>query len=123
MTKEQERAIKVLEKYKQECIEEYKIELDDKKNIDEQHASYLHQQIESVYTVLNMLKEKDGEIEKKEKLNKVLIDFIYKMSTIRPGTIMYDLKEDGFDTSKCGNCKGKSCKDCIKQYFERKAKK
>ena len=77
---------------------------------------------EDLETVLNMLKGKDKEIEKKEKLNKVLIDFIYKMSTIRPGTIMYDLKEDGFDTSKCGNCKGKSCKNCIKQYFENKAK-
>ena len=31
MTKEQERAIKILEQYKQECIEEYKVELDDKK--------------------------------------------------------------------------------------------
>ena len=62
MTKEEEKAIKVLERYKQECIEEYKVELDDKKNIDEQHASYLRQQIESVYTVLNMLKEKDNKI-------------------------------------------------------------
>lgn len=64
MNKEQEKAIKVLEQYKNECIEEYKVELDDKKNTDEQHASYLHQQIEAVYTVLNMLKEKDKQIEK-----------------------------------------------------------
>lgn len=68
MTKEEEKAIKVLEKYKNECIEEYKVELDDKKNTDEQHASYLHQQIEAVYTVLNMLKEKDAEIEKYKNL-------------------------------------------------------
>ena len=67
MTKEQEQAIKVLEQYKKECIEEYKVELDDKDNIDQPHAFYLHQQIEAVYTVLNMLKEKDRQIEKKEK--------------------------------------------------------
>lgn len=57
----------------------------------------------------------------KDKINELLINFIYKMSIIRPGTIMYDLREDGFDTSKCGNCKGKSCKNCIKQYFKQKA--
>ena len=62
MTKEQEQAIKVLEQYKKECIEEYKVELDDKDNIDQPHAFYLHQQIEAVYTVLNMLEEKDKEI-------------------------------------------------------------
>ena len=62
MTKEQEQAIKVLEQYKKECIEEYKVELDDKDNIDQPHAFYLHQQIEAIYTVLNMLKEKDKEI-------------------------------------------------------------
>ena len=100
-------------------------------------------------TVLNILKqnsaelaEKSAEIEKykslynkalkdlvqaekkkcqKDKINELLINFIYKMSIIRPGTIMYDLREDGFDTSKCGNCKGKSCKNCIKQYFKQKA--
>ena len=77
----------------------------------------------AIETVLNMLKEKDKKIEKKDKINKLLIDFIYKMLIIRPGTIMYDLKEDGFDTSECGNCKDKSCRECIKQYFERKVKK
>lgn len=60
------------------------------------------------------------ELEKKDKMIDLLLDFIYKMSIIRPGTIMYDLKGDGFDTNKCGYCKDKSCKDCIKQYFERK---
>lgn len=76
---------------------------------------------ETIDTVLNMIKEKNAEIEKKEKMIDLLLDFIYKMSIIRPGTIMYDLKGDGFDTNKCGYCKDKSCKDCIKQYFERKA--
>lgn len=68
MTKEQEQAIKVLEQYKKECIEEYKVELDDKDNIDQPHAFYLHQQIEAVYTVLNMLEEKDRQIESKNRL-------------------------------------------------------
>lgn len=68
MTKKQEKAIKVLEQYKRECIEEYKVELDDKDNIDQPRAFYLHQQIESVYIVLNMLKEKDAEIQKKDRI-------------------------------------------------------
>ena len=69
MTKEQEKAIKVLEQYKHECIEEYKVELDDKKYTDEQHASYLHQQIEAVHIVLSMLKEKDKLINEQLKEN------------------------------------------------------
>lgn len=68
MTKEQKKAIKVLEQYKNECIEEYKVELDDKKNIDEQHASYLHQQIEAVYIILNLIQEQEAEIKKKDKI-------------------------------------------------------
>lgn len=63
MTTEQKKAIKVLKQYKNECIEEYKVELDDKKNIDEQHASYLHQQIEAVYIILNLIQEQEKEID------------------------------------------------------------
>lgn len=153
MTKEQEKAIEILEHIKKEFKGSTKAP-----NINTRNTATI--KIQAIETVLSMLKQKDkeiefqkdirnteknrhkktekslkgminkqntelaeknAEIEKKDKLNKLLIDFIYKMSIIRPGTIMYDLKEDGFDTSKCGNCKDKSCKECIKQYFERKA--
>ena len=118
MAKEQEEAIKVLEQYKHECIEEYKAELDDKKYTDEQHASYLHQQIEAVHIVLSMLKEKDAELEKKEKMINKMIDEImihYQVKTMRKMC--------------CPACKigERACtysgihRNCIKQYFERKA--
>lgn len=56
LSKEEQKAIKVLEQYKNECIEEYKIELDDvEENIDQQHASYLHQQIKATNIVLNLI--------------------------------------------------------------------
>ena len=123
MTKEQEEAIE----YVQEQIDYYKeqikfIEAVDSHYYDEEYELYKNR-VKQFETVLSMLKEKDKEIEKKDKINKLLIDFIYRMSIKRPGTIMYDLKEDGFDTSQCGNCKDKSCKECIKQYFGSKVKK
>ena len=68
MTTEQKKAIKVLEQYKNECIEEYKIELDYKDNIDEPRAFYLHQQIEAVYIVLNLIQEQEDELKKKDKI-------------------------------------------------------
>ena len=65
LSEEEKKAIKVLEQYKQECIEEYKIEIDDvEENIDEQHASYLHQQIEATYRILKLITklQKENEI-------------------------------------------------------------
>ena len=134
----------------QEAIERLKT-IDE--TVEEYGGNILKQDIE---TVLNMLKEKDKEIEnnkkknkelsnqilklykeqdnynakiekkneeikKKDKLTKLLIDFIYKILILRPGITMYKLKEDGFDISQCGNCKDNSCRKCIKQYFERKS--
>ena len=94
MTTEQKKAIKVLEQYKNECIEEYKIELDYKDNIDEPRAFYLHQQIEAVYIVLNLIQEQEDELKKKDKI----IDELAKA-----------FKQDDV----------RSVKE-IKQYFERK---
>ena len=115
MTKEQEEAIERLNRFKA-----IKVLYGSTFAITIEQLKVLQEDIE---TVLSMLKEKDTELEKKDKINKLLIDFIYRMSIKRPGTIMYDLKEDGFDTSQCGNCKDKSCKECIKQYFGSKVKK
>lgn len=79
--------------------------------------------INTVSSYKGMVRKEQKDNKRKDKINKLLIDFIYKMSIIRPETIMYDLKEDGFDTSECGYCKDKFCKNCIKQYFERKSEK
>lgn len=78
---------------------------------------------EDLETVLNMLKEKDAEIEKKDKMIDLIIDFFYKLTQESPGTTIHYLEKNGFDTSKCNNCSpGNDCRKCFKQYFERKAK-
>lgn len=130
MTIEQEKAIKVLEQYKRECIEEYKVELDDKDNIDQPRVFYLHQQIESVYIVLNMLKEKDAEIEKYKQLyNKALDDAVITAHDNMKKDKMIDLMAEKIgdisSNSYCNStkeCTEQECKNCIKQYFERKVK-
>lgn len=117
MTKEQSEVIKDIKIYIHDIISESVDEVGYKRyEISEEEQEFFN----NIERLLNMLKEQDKEIEKKEKMIDLLLDFIYKMSIIRPGTIMYDLKGDGFDTNKCCYCKDKSCKDCIKQYFERK---
>ena len=140
MTKEQEKAIKVLEQYKHECIEEYKVELDDKKYIDEQHASYLHQQIEAVHIVLSMLKENSAEIQQKntelaeknaetEKKDKIIELMATTLSAICTGLstvrVQFEKEYCEFINSDKDCCwkRDTSCKDCIKQYFERKSRK
>ena len=157
MTKEQEDAIKFLELHtnfmgkldKGRCI-----------RIPEENFTKTK---ESIKTVLNMLKEKEAEIEKykklladnlarelnnsikakekadtdlddldkgwkvelekKDKMIDLIIDFFYKLTQESPGTTIHYLEKNGFDTSKCNNCSpGNDCRKCFKQYFERKAK-
>ena len=63
------------------------------------------------------------EIEKKDKMIDLIIDFFYKLTQESPGTTIHYLEKNGFDTSKCNNCSpGNDCRKCFKQYFERKAK-
>ena len=115
MTKKQEKAIKVLEQYKRECIEEYKVELDDKDNIDQPRAFYLHQQIESVYIVLNMLKEKDTEIQKKDKIIDLMAEQLI-------GLPVNKIKQDFEKPNFKAEITIFTDKEAIKQYFERKVK-
>lgn len=150
MTKEQEEAIKECEALKK-CLIIYSDDLDNVKSG------------KALETVLNMLKEKDAEIEKykklladnlarelnnsikakekadtdlddlnkgwqvelekKDKMIDLIIDFFYKLTQESPGTTIHYLEKNGFDTSKCNNCSpGNDCRKCFKQYFERKAK-
>ena len=154
MTKEQEEAINFLELHtnfmgkldKGRCI-----------RIPEENFTKTK---ESIKTVLNMLKEKEAEIEKykklladnlakelnnsikakekadtdlddldkgwkvelekKDKMIDLIIDFFYKLTQESPGTTIHYLEKNGFDTSKCNNCSpGNDCRKCFKQYFER----
>ena len=155
MTKEQEEAISRLRK-----ITNRQILYGNKFGITIEGFRELQEDIE---TVLNMLKEKEAEIEKykkllvdnlakelnnsikakekantdledlnigwqlelekKDKMIDLIIDFFYKLTQESPGTTIHYLEKNGFDTSKCNNCSpGNDCRKCFKQYFERKAK-
>lgn len=140
MTTEQKKAIKVLEQYKNECIEEYKVELNDKKNIDEQHASYLHQEIEAVYLVLNLIQEQekelkrldkeaqqyfetiirqaqefDSQLQKKDKIIRLMAEFIFQNVYVEE-----DICDRAYVECTQETAQDITCINCIKQYFERK---
>ena len=104
MTKEQE-ATKYIEKRIKICNEN--ADICDDNDFDEE-ATYLREESYMLETVLNMLKEKDSEIEKKDKI-------IYEMI----GSFI----DMGFGFEYCNNDNRciNNCEKCIKQYFERKS--
>lgn len=69
---------------------------------------------EDIETVLNMLKEKEAEIEKKDKMIDLMAEYISDL----------DIDEDICKKQSDNNCddinREVECKECIKQYFERK---
>lgn len=73
--------------------------------------------------VLNMLKEKDAEIEKKDKMIDLILDFIYDIWCVCPVTTTHELDVYDFNVNQCADCEhlDKKCKSCLKQHFERKA--
>lgn len=105
MTKEQEKAILYLEYMN--------------KNIDFNKIGYVYAK-EMIETVLNMLKEKDKEIEKKDKIIDLMTEYInYLSDELVQATGKNEL--DFCDGNKCCEDSDYSCEECIKQYFERKA--
>lgn len=73
--------------------------------------------ISAIEKVLNMLKEKDKEIEKKDKQIKELIKYIDSNNYVDNEECQFQWD---FKIEQC--IKKGDCKDCIKQYFERKVK-
>ena len=72
--------------------------------------------------VLSMLNEKDEKIEKKDKQIDLMADFmiggledIAFKAICKKSNCVYELKDNR--PTKC-----RKCKDCIKQYFKRRAK-
>ena len=120
MTKEQSEVIKDIKIYIHDIISESVDEVGYKRyEISEEEQEFFN----NIERLLNMLKEQDKEIEKKEKMIDLIIDFFYKLTQESPGTTIHYLEKNGFDTSKCNNCSpGNDCRKCFKQYFERKAK-
>ena len=54
----------------------------------------------------------------------LMMNFMYEVWCKYPGSFSHELRKVGFNDSECGTCenKNKNCIDCIKQYFENKAK-
>ena len=75
---------------------------------------------ENIETVLSMLKEKDKEIKKKDKIIDGMAKYInYLSDELVQVTGKNELKF--CDGNKCCKDSNYSCEDCIKQYFERKS--
>ena len=110
MTKEQE-VIKYIETRIKICNEN--ADICDDNDFDEE-ATYLREESYMLETVLSMLKEKDKEIEKKDKIiDRTAITIIQR-----------DIGKDYCEFNKsCEKCENGSrdlkCKECIRQYFER----
>lgn len=100
MTKEEEKAIERLKNYK-----EYILKCGNKKS----------KHFKAVVTVLNMLKEKDEEIEKKNKIiNEMIEEYEYNDRINLKNFCDEEIRKD-----KCIE----NCTICTIQYFERKASK
>lgn len=112
MTKEQEARIKLLKDFT-------KMDFSNPMGWTGYYDTELKELSEAIETVLSMLKEKDAELEKKEKMINKMIDEImthYQVKTMRKMC--------------CPACKigERACtysgihRNCIKQYFENKVK-
>ena len=79
------------------------------------HSSWLGLSNQQAIAILiDMLKEKDTEIEKKDKQIDLMTDFMYKAGTGRRVLSCMFRQND--------ECNENGCRYCIKQYFENKAK-
>ena len=68
--------------------------------------------VEDIDTVLSVLKEKDAEIEEKDKQIDLIIDEFYKKAKISTKCYLQESVEECM--------KYKNCKECLKQYFANK---
>ena len=86
------------------------------------NAGYSITSKETTKIILNLIQTQQAEIEKNDKEKKIIYDFLYKFGSKFSGSFMKALPEDGFDIKKCENCEYETCdcKECIKQYYERK---
>lgn len=134
MTKEQEEAIRYLEKHINYFKEQIKfIEEIDCDYYDEEYELYKNR-VKQFETVLNMLKEKDKEIEKYSAYKK---EFKTLNKQLKNKDKIIDLMAEEIDNSilntcpyanygidlDCENSCDDNSKECWKQYFKSKAEK
>ena len=104
MTKEEEKAIEIVAKYL---------------NFNEICGTRNFK--EALETVLNMLKEKDKEIEKKNNIINLMAKYInYLSDELVQATGKNEL--EFCNGNICCKDSNYSCEQCIKQYFERKVR-
>ena len=137
MTKEQE-AIEILNKFKNNEMQRDKLEIS-RYGGWKIGDIYKHLELNpAIETVLNMLKEKDKEIERLEKQSKnldkqaqqyfeqtiyldkqidLMAEYIARLDIDQD--ICIKVEDSCFDYA---GQNGKTCEECIKQYFERKVK-
>ena len=116
MTKEQE-VIKYIKTRIKICNEN--ADICDDNDFDEE-ATYLREESYMLETVLSMLKQKDKEIEKKDKIIDLMAEYINHLSDELVQTTGRNELEF-CNGNKCCKDSEYSCEQCIKQYFERKA--
>ena len=89
---------------------------------DEEKDRYIKNSEEITTEMNNDIKKLLLENKNKDKKIDLIYDFLYKFGCERSGSFMKALGLNGFDLKKCDNCKFEicNCKDCIKQYFNRK---
>lgn len=108
MTKEQEDSIEILENTDISTIE-----------LAENTDLYTYSL--AVRTVLNMLKEKDVEIEKKDKMIDLLVNKLNQNCKVFENSEIKEIVEIYEKIKSTSNLRGIEVrKECIKQYFERK---
>lgn len=113
MTKKQEEAISRLRK-----ITNRQILYGNKFGITIEGFKELQEDIE---TVLNMLKEKDAEIEKKDKMIDLLVNKLNQNCKVFENSEIKEIVEIYEKIKSTSNLRGIEVrKECIKQYFERK---
>ena len=119
MTKEQEEAIDYVQKQIDYFKEQIKfIEAVDSDYYDEEYELYKNR-VKQFETVLSMLKQKDKEIEKQDKIIDLMLKAMNKIQD--PQVCKYCDNKINLNHGYCVDA-GK-CKEGIKQYFEQKATK
>lgn len=116
MTKEQEKAIDRLRKITNRQIlygNKYGIVIEEFKKLQE-----------DIETVLNMLKEKDAEIKNKDKIIYLLVNKLNQDCKVFENGEIKEIVEIYEKIKSTSDLRGIELrKECIKQYFERKAEK
>ena len=135
MTNEQKEAIEYLERQIRVCNEN--AEICDNNNFDEE-ATHLREESYMLHTALSLIKEQQEEIEKLKNKEVLIKRYFKKCDLIKQKDkqidlmarriLIYQMYNSNLIEKICNECGYEDCcdeisQDCIKKYFETKAKK